>query len=90
MMNIPICSGMLVCADEQEDTRFFWAESKDEEKQLFEDFLATLSLYDLPMLFCYGAYERIWFDRMRRTARSEGVCGPAPLSWTVGYLGIWD
>ena len=20
----------------------------------------------------------------------ERVCGPAPLSWTVGYLGIWD
>jgi predicted RecB family nuclease len=63
--------GMMVC-DGQSDKRFsFWADSKDQELYIFEQFLYVVTGYDTPSIFCYGGYERAFIKRMRQHARRK-------------------
>jgi predicted RecB family nuclease len=63
--------GMIVRDDSGEEHYSFWANSKDQEHQIFEQFLAVVSRYDNPCIFCYGRYERTFIKRMRRHARRK-------------------
>jgi predicted RecB family nuclease len=63
--------GMMVC-DGQSDKRFsFWADNKDQELRIFEQFLGVVAEYDIPSIFCYGGYERAFIKRMRQHARRK-------------------
>jgi predicted RecB family nuclease len=63
--------GMIVCEGDAEHRYSFWADSKDKERDIFERFLAVVSRYDSPYVFCYGSYERAFINRMRRHARRK-------------------
>jgi predicted RecB family nuclease len=63
--------GMLVCDGSSERRYSFWADSKNQEHDIFEQFLAVVSRYDHPSIFCYGSYERTFIKRMRLHARRK-------------------
>ena len=43
-----------------------WADSVDEERRIWDDFLAVLSALDNPLLVHYGSYETIFLKQMYR------------------------
>ncbi len=63
--------GMTVREGESETHYSFWADDKAQEVEIFEQFLAALSRYDAPLIFCWGSYERTFIKRMRRYARRK-------------------
>jgi len=48
----------------------FWADTKDQEYQIFEQFVNRVNQYDSFTVFCYGSYERRYITRMRRSANN--------------------
>jgi hypothetical protein len=46
----------------------FWADTQDQERQIFRQFLTQVSNYPDARLYCYGGYERTILKRMRRGA----------------------
>jgi hypothetical protein len=73
--------GMIVCDAAGETRHSFWADTKDQEGDIFEQFLAVVSRYDKPLVYCYGGYERSFIRRMRRTARRK-----TPVDAALGAL----
>lgn len=68
--------GMIVREDGQEKQFSFWAESKRDERRVFEEFLDALSRYDEFLLFSYGSYETAFLKRMQKdTALKPRVDG---------------
>jgi predicted RecB family nuclease len=66
--------GMIVVQGDVEARFSFWADSKEQEREIFERFLAAVSRYDDFQVFCYGNYERTFLKRMRKaTERAELV-----------------
>lgn len=63
--------GMIVCDGDGENRYSFWADSEDQERNIFEQFLGVVSRYDAPSIFCYGSYERAFVKRMRQRARRK-------------------
>jgi predicted RecB family nuclease len=54
------------------ETRFaFWADTREEEQDIFERFLAEVGRYDDYRIFCYGGYERTFLKRMRKVAKCK-------------------
>jgi predicted RecB family nuclease len=60
--------GMIVCDNQAEARYSFWADSKDQEREIFDQLLAVVAPYENPVIFCYGGYERSFIKRMRRQA----------------------
>src|SRR5215831_1355971 len=73
--------GMIVCDGDREECFSFWADSKDQEGRIFEQFLAVVSRYDAPVIFCYGGYERTFVKRLRKRARRK-----TPVDKALGAL----
>lgn len=66
--------GMIVCDGREgggESRYSFWADGKDHERDIFEQFLEVVSRYEDPRVYCYGNYERAFIRRMRRVARRK-------------------
>jgi predicted RecB family nuclease len=63
--------GMVICESHGETRRSFWADSKEQEKAIFEQFISLIEKYDSPLIFCYGSYERAFIKRMRRYVRAK-------------------
>jgi predicted RecB family nuclease len=63
--------GMTVVKDDAEERHSFWADSKDQEQTIFEKFLEVVGRYQDCRVFCYGAYERNFIKRMRKSARKK-------------------
>ena len=56
--------GMIV-NDTHGETRYsFWADTKEQEGEIFEQLVAVVSRYENPLVFCYGGYERTFVQRM--------------------------
>jgi Transposase IS66 family/RNase_H superfamily len=64
--------GMIVVEGESLTTHSFWAESKEQEYRVFEEFLAQVGTYGEFQVFCYGGYERAFLMRMRTLAKRKG------------------
>jgi predicted RecB family nuclease len=63
--------GMIVC-DSAHETRYsLWADSKDQEREIFNQLVAIVAQYENPAVFCYGGYERSFVQRMRRYAERK-------------------
>src|SRR5438034_11659659 len=58
--------GLIVVEGDKEERHSFWADSRDQEGQIFEQFLAAVGRHDDFLVFCYGAYERAFLKRMRK------------------------
>ncbi len=63
--------GLIVVVGDKEERHSFWAESRDQEEQIFEQFLATVGRHDDFLVFSYGAYERAFLKRMRKRAQNK-------------------
>jgi predicted RecB family nuclease len=63
--------GIIVCDGNREERHTFWADNKDQETVIFDQFLAVVSLYEAPRIFTYGSYEKAFITRMRRHARRK-------------------
>ena len=63
--------GMIVCDNGEEKRYSFWADSKDQEISIFEQFLDVIRQYDNPLIFSYGSYEKAFVKRMRRQAKRK-------------------
>jgi predicted RecB family nuclease len=63
--------GMLVAQGGEEQSYSFWADSKEQEEVIFDQFLAEVSKYDNFLVFSYGSYERTFLKRMRKMASKK-------------------
>src|SRR5262249_33486983 len=63
--------GMIVVEGEKEQHFSFWADSRDQEDWIFEQFLGTVAHYQNFLVFAYGGYERAFFQRMRTRAKQK-------------------
>jgi predicted RecB family nuclease len=64
--------GMTVVEGGTERHLAFWADSRDQEPEMFQQFLAEVSKHPDSRLYCYGTYERTFLKRMRKVARRKG------------------
>ncbi|MCY2952535.1 MAG: IS66 family transposase [Planctomycetota bacterium] len=64
--------GLIVVADGEERHYSFWAAAKDQESQIFAQFLAVVAPYEELTVYCYGSHEKAFLERMRRIARHKG------------------
>lgn len=59
----------LVVWNQGEEKRFsFWADSKEQEAEIFQRLLDEATSHDDFKVFCYGGYERTFIKRMRKVA----------------------
>src|SRR3954453_13393210 len=58
--------GMIIVRDGVERRVSLWADARDEEAPIFERFLDELEPFDDFLVFCYGGYEKAFFNRMRK------------------------
>jgi predicted RecB family nuclease len=65
--------GLIVVVGEQEQRYSFWADTKDQESDIFEQFLGIVGRYDDYLVFAYGGYERAFLKRMRKQAKTKGT-----------------
>ncbi|MBC7816757.1 MAG: TM0106 family RecB-like putative nuclease, partial [Planctomycetaceae bacterium] len=63
--------GLIVVEGDQEQRYSFWADHKEQEQQIFEQFLSVVTRYDDLLVFCYGSYERTFLKRMRKGAKRK-------------------
>ena len=64
--------GMIVAQGDSETTHSFWADDKEQEYRIFEEFLAEVGKFENSQVFCYGGYERAFLMRMRKQAKRKG------------------
>ena len=64
--------GMIVAQGDSETTHSFWADDKEQEYRIFEEFLAEVGRFENFQVFCYGGYERAFLMRMRKQAKRKG------------------
>jgi predicted RecB family nuclease len=57
--------GIIIVQGEMETRHSFWADSKEDEWSIFQEFLAVISKQESFLLFCYGGYEVAFLRRMR-------------------------
>jgi predicted RecB family nuclease len=58
--------GMIVVDGTAERRFSFWADQKQDERALFEQFLAVVSKFDDLVLYSYGSYETAFLKRMQK------------------------
>jgi len=63
--------GVLIVENAQEKRLSFWADGKDQEAQIFEEFVSEVARYDNFLIFCYGGYELAFLKRMRKAAKKK-------------------
>jgi predicted RecB family nuclease len=62
---------MIVCEGTAQTLYSFWADTKDQEASIFEEFLSVVGRYREVRIYAYGGYERAFLKRMRRTSRQK-------------------
>jgi predicted RecB family nuclease len=60
--------GMIIVEGDKEQRFSFWADSRDQEDRIFDQFLETVTPYPDFVVFAYGGYEREFLKRMRKRA----------------------
>ncbi len=73
--------GILVCDGVSEQSHSFWADSKDQEIVIVQQFLQELGRYDEYQVFCYGGYDKAFLKKMR-----PKVTGKKRLDKVLGSL----
>jgi predicted RecB family nuclease len=63
--------GLIVVAGDREERYSFWADTREQEAEIFEKFLAVVCRYQDFLVFGYGGYERAFLQRMRKRARRK-------------------
>ena len=68
--------GLIVAENGSDEHHSFWADSKDQEADIFEQMLAEVTRHENFVVFCYGSYER---TNIRKRMRKAGMHGNLPL-----------
>jgi len=63
--NFQYLIGVVVKEQSRITERSFWADTKDDENRIFQEFLVFLSQYSTYTLFHYGSYETRYFKKMQ-------------------------
>src|SRR5712691_260121 len=63
--------GLVIHDEGKVNHHYFWADNKDEETMIFQQFLALLRQYPVFTLFHYGSYEAKYLQKMRRSLGDE-------------------
>src|SRR5262249_10219264 len=63
--------GMLVVENGEEKSISFWADSKDHEREIFDQFMETIDKYPNHKVYHYGNYEVSFLKRMRGQAHRK-------------------
>lgn len=63
--------GILVIANGLEQRYMLWANNKEEEVKIFQQFIDVLEQYDSYLLFHYGSYESAFLRRMRENSQNK-------------------
>jgi predicted RecB family nuclease len=63
--------GLIVVAGDQEQCFSFWADTRDQEDDIFEQFLGVMGRFDNYLVFSYGGYERAFLKRMRKRSKKK-------------------
>lgn len=58
--------GLIVVEDEAEKRFSFWADGPQDERAIFEQFLATVTQYEAFVVYFYGSYEAAFLKRMQK------------------------
>jgi predicted RecB family nuclease len=65
--------GVIVVEGEAQRSHSFWADSANQEVEVFDAFLDLLEGHDDLALFHYGSYERKLLKRMRKVVKRKGL-----------------
>jgi predicted RecB family nuclease len=79
--------GVIVCDGATQITHSFWADTKEQEKSIFDQFLNIVARYRAARFFSYGGYERVFLKRLRRHTRQRKLVDKI-LESLVNVLGI--
>jgi predicted RecB family nuclease len=63
--------GIIVVQGVNEQRSSFWADNRDEEDRMFEQFIDKVNQYQDFRVFAYGGYERAFLMRMRQRAKQQ-------------------
>jgi predicted RecB family nuclease len=63
--------GLIVVENGTEKHYAFWADRKEQESEIFEQFVAEVTQREDFLVFCYGDYERAFIRRMRKRAKRK-------------------
>jgi len=63
--------GMIVVADGEEKRFSFWADAKDKEKEIFNQFMDVMENHKTAAVYHYGSYEARFLKKMRREAPTK-------------------
>ena len=63
--------GLIVVENDSEKHYSFWADNKNQELEIFEQFVAEVARHDVFTVFCYGNYERTFITKMGKTSKSK-------------------
>jgi predicted RecB family nuclease len=63
--------GLVIHDESKVNHHYFWADNKDEETMIFQQFLALLRQYPVFTLFHYGSYAAKYLQKMRRSLGDE-------------------
>jgi predicted RecB family nuclease len=71
--NLVYLIGMVVCEGGKQEKYSFWADTKQEKKVIFDQFVTILSRYKHALIYCYGSYEKAFITRMQRSASRKKI-----------------
>jgi predicted RecB family nuclease len=63
--------GLIVVENGTEHHSTFWADRKEQESTIFEQFIAEVCRHEDFVVFCYGNYDRAFLKRMRQKAKRK-------------------
>jgi predicted RecB family nuclease len=64
--------GMIVADGCSETTHSFWADTKEQEAEILQQFLKVVEQHEGARIFSYGSFEKEFFKRMRLVADTMG------------------
>jgi predicted RecB family nuclease len=79
--------GIIVCDGATQTKHSFWADNKEQERSMFEQFLTVAAGYEAARFFAYGGFERAFLKRLRQQTRRKKVVDKI-LDSLVNVLGI--
>lgn len=65
--------GLIIVENGSEKSYFFWADSKEQEIEIFEKFVNEVTRREKFIIFCYGAYERAFIKKMQKASPDKAL-----------------
>jgi len=63
--------GLVIVESGSEEHYSFWADSKEQQAEIFEQFVIEVTRREKFVIFCYGGYERAFITKMRKASPNK-------------------